>query len=209
MPRSTTKPLRRKPSQQRSLDVVSAIRTAAAQVLVHRGYARATTNRIAEAAGVSIGTLYQYFDGKDAVFDALAEHFVAELADMTLRASIETEGQPLPLRIRAMTHAGARVLQRHPGLLRALDLATGPRLRATIHATRAQVRIMFEQLLADGGAVDDETRRRARLLTVMAEGAALDVGPDDDLGWLADTFTTMFEGFLASTDAARGTARAR
>jgi AcrR family transcriptional regulator len=57
---------------------VSAVLTAAAQVFEERGYAGGTTNRIAEAAGVSIGTLYQYFPTKEALLVALLERHVEE-----------------------------------------------------------------------------------------------------------------------------------
>jgi AcrR family transcriptional regulator len=52
--------------------------TAAAQVFETRGYAAGTTNRIAEAAGVSIGTLYQYFPSKEALAVALLEQHIGE-----------------------------------------------------------------------------------------------------------------------------------
>jgi len=52
---------------------------AAAQVFEERGFAAGTTNRIAERAGVSIGTLYQYFPGKEALAALLVERHVAEM----------------------------------------------------------------------------------------------------------------------------------
>jgi AcrR family transcriptional regulator len=51
---------------------VNAILESATQILSREGYARLTTNRIADLAGVSIGSLYQYFPGKQAVIAALA-----------------------------------------------------------------------------------------------------------------------------------------
>ena len=71
---------RRSPSQTRSRETVDAILEAAAQVFEVHGYAAATTNRIAGRAGVSIGSLYQYFADKDAVFVALAEAHLARAA---------------------------------------------------------------------------------------------------------------------------------
>ncbi|WP_306601107.1 TetR/AcrR family transcriptional regulator [Geothrix sp. 21YS21S-2] len=57
---------------------MDAVLTAAAQVFEERGYAEGTTNRIAEAAGVSIGTLYQYFPSKEALAVALLERHIEE-----------------------------------------------------------------------------------------------------------------------------------
>jgi len=69
---------RRKPVQRRSIDTVDAILEAAAQVFERHGYAAGTTNRIAERAGVSIGTVYQYFPDKDAILVALVTRHLEE-----------------------------------------------------------------------------------------------------------------------------------
>jgi len=63
--------LRKQPTQPRSIATVEAILGSAAQVLVDIGYSSASTNVIAERAGVSIGSLYEYFPGKEAVFAEL------------------------------------------------------------------------------------------------------------------------------------------
>ena len=65
---------RKLPEQERSQQTVAAILQAAADVLVKRGYAKASTNAIAERAGVSIGSLYQYFPDKYAVYVRLLEN---------------------------------------------------------------------------------------------------------------------------------------
>jgi AcrR family transcriptional regulator len=67
MPRSDQAPTRRSPQQARAEQTVQVIFEAAAQVLREEGEAAFTTNRIAARAGVSIGTLYQYFDSKEAI----------------------------------------------------------------------------------------------------------------------------------------------
>ena len=71
MKRTPPKVLRRRAKQGRSQATVDAILEASARVLMRHEYAASTTNRIAEVAGVSVGTLYQYFRNKDEVFDAL------------------------------------------------------------------------------------------------------------------------------------------
>ena len=69
---------RKKPIQARSIESVRSILEAATQVFEKYGYAHGTTNRIAKRAGVSIGTLYQYFPSKEAVAVALLERHLAE-----------------------------------------------------------------------------------------------------------------------------------
>jgi AcrR family transcriptional regulator len=76
-PRPQLKP-RKRPSQARSKATVEAILVAAAQVFRRQGYAGATTDRIAERAGVSVGSLYQYFPNKDAILVALTERHIGE-----------------------------------------------------------------------------------------------------------------------------------
>jgi AcrR family transcriptional regulator len=71
-PRPATKP-RKRASQQRSRATVDALIEATARILVSEGFDKASTNRIAEVAGVSVGSLYQYFPSKEALTLAVAE----------------------------------------------------------------------------------------------------------------------------------------
>jgi AcrR family transcriptional regulator len=120
-----TRPLRelrprRTPAQARSRDTVRAILQAAARVFATHGYAAATTNRVAEVAGVSIGSLYEYFPNKDALLVAIMEAHVAEGQALVERAAAEAMARPLGLRdvvrqlVRTMIdlHAQDRALHR-------------------------------------------------------------------------------------------------
>ena len=91
---NTTQNQRRKPSQARSRQSVDTIVEASAQVLEQCGYRAATTNRIAERAGVSVGTLYQYFNNKDEIFDALIEREAARYLDALERSMPGLEVPP-------------------------------------------------------------------------------------------------------------------
>ena len=73
---------RRAPRQERSRVTLDAILEAAAQVFESRGYAAGTTNHIAERAGVSIGSLYQYFPDKASVANVLIERHLREGAEL-------------------------------------------------------------------------------------------------------------------------------
>jgi len=64
--------LRRKPRQARAQDTVEVIFEATAQILRRKGRAALNTNYIAECAGISVGTLYQYFPDKEAILIAIA-----------------------------------------------------------------------------------------------------------------------------------------
>lgn len=102
---------RRTPSQDRSRVTVGAILEATARVLVAEGAAAASTNRIARVAGVGIGTLYQYFPSREAIFAALARvHADEMLALLAAHASPLIEAPPrvaVPAFIRAMAAAHA------------------------------------------------------------------------------------------------------
>jgi AcrR family transcriptional regulator len=83
-------PYRKKPRQVRSAATVAAIFEATAQILHTRGGAGLNTNAIAELAGVSIGTLYQYFPHKNAILIALARQEL-DKASRAVLASVEGE----------------------------------------------------------------------------------------------------------------------
>jgi AcrR family transcriptional regulator len=70
--------LRRMPKQERARATVDAVIEAAARILIEDGYDRLNTNRVAELAGVSVGTLYQYFPNKEAIVEALVERIAEE-----------------------------------------------------------------------------------------------------------------------------------
>src|ERR1044071_338258 len=97
----TTNP-RRRPRQARAQATVDAIVKATARVLVEEGYDRASTNRIAQAAGVSIGSLYQYFPSKEALVAALVETHVDRMMDAVTRI-LDTDNEPSDLHSSADT----------------------------------------------------------------------------------------------------------
>jgi AcrR family transcriptional regulator len=70
---------RREPKQQRSRQTVDAVLEAVQRVVERQGPEAITTNRIAEAAGVSVGSLYQYFPNKQAIFSALHDRHVEDV----------------------------------------------------------------------------------------------------------------------------------
>jgi AcrR family transcriptional regulator len=96
---------RRIPRQARAGETVSAILEGAAQVLEAGGLAAFTTNAVAERAGVSIGTLYQYFADKQALLRALAEREMATTV-AAVATALRGDSQAGPEeRVRAMVRA--------------------------------------------------------------------------------------------------------
>lgn len=112
---------RKKPKQSRSRATWEAILTAAAQVLVQEGVDRATTNRIAERAGVSIGSLYQYFPNKAAILTAIVDRHIDDMLGMLGRATIELADRPLADAVRHYVAAVIEVHKLHPELHRVLS----------------------------------------------------------------------------------------
>jgi AcrR family transcriptional regulator len=85
MTAESSKNQRRRPRQARSRATWEAIVEAAAQILERRGSAGFNTNEVAERAGVSIGTLYQYFPDKHAILAAAARRELGETTPMPKR----------------------------------------------------------------------------------------------------------------------------
>src|SRR5215472_16283374 len=80
---------RKSPRQGRSIATVDAIFEATIQVLLSDGLIRLNTTRVARRAGVSVGTLYQYFPNKQALLFAVLERHLAMLADAVEKACDE------------------------------------------------------------------------------------------------------------------------
>jgi AcrR family transcriptional regulator len=86
---------RRKPRQARAAVTLSAIFEATIQVLLVDGPRRLTTTRVAKRAGVPVGTLYQYFPHKQALFYGLNEHYLDVLAKKIENACRAEHGAPI------------------------------------------------------------------------------------------------------------------
>ncbi|NNU48292.1 TetR family transcriptional regulator [Rhizobium sp. WYCCWR 11279] len=98
---------RKQPKQARSAELVAAILDAAAQVLAREGAQRFTTARVAERAGVSIGSLYQYFPNKAAILFRLQSDEWRQTTDMLGGILADTQRPPLE-RLRRLVHAFLR-----------------------------------------------------------------------------------------------------
>ncbi|WP_164727012.1 TetR/AcrR family transcriptional regulator [Shimia sediminis] len=113
---------RKKPRQQRSEATVEAILQAAARILVQQGLSALNTNAIADLAGVSVGSLYQYFPNKTAIMVALIRRKRARLVD-GLRQAAEAPAEDLTAALDALITATIRHQMGWPELSQALDRA--------------------------------------------------------------------------------------
>lgn len=109
---------RKAPVQRRSAQTVEAVLEAAARILETQGLVACTTNAVAERAGVSIGSLYQYFPNRDALTVALIERETAQLVvDIEAAALVESSRGC----VQAMVRAAVAHQMRRPALARVID----------------------------------------------------------------------------------------
>ncbi|MDA2809795.1 TetR/AcrR family transcriptional regulator [Nocardiopsis sp. RSe5-2] len=165
---------RRSPRQQRSRQTVAWILEAAAQLFREHGYLATTTNKVAERAGVSIGSLYQYFSDKDDLLAALAEEHMERTAREVedALAACAREEAPLPRLVGALADAAARAHMHDPGIHPLLiDQALHrPDLVARLRAVEGRIAaaLAAELRRAGCGGPDPET---AALLAVQGINA--------------------------------------
>ena len=114
-----TKP-RKYASQERSRATVDALIEATARILVREGFEKASTNRIAEAAGVSVGSLYQYFPGKEALVAAVIDRHKQEIIEIIRHALAEVANAPMDQAVRTLIAAAIEAHRVDPKLHRVL-----------------------------------------------------------------------------------------
>jgi AcrR family transcriptional regulator len=97
--------VRRQPKQRRARETVEAVLDAVVRVLKKHGVDGVTTNRIADLAGVSIGSVYQYFPDKRAIFTALHDRHVEEITRLIERTLVEHATSSLEWFVRALVES--------------------------------------------------------------------------------------------------------
>jgi len=212
MPPKRQKRPRRKAKQDRARETVEVVLEAAARVLLERGYASATTNRIAEAAGVSVGTVYEYFADKEEVFAALIEReigrIVAAMAEHTA-----ADGLSLGEHVARILAATMDAMVHGPELFRRLEQVPGAALRRRLASARGAVVLFVRGILE---AHRDELRvgdldRAAFLLVSAAEGvggnASRELFDDRLRAELAAMLSLYLTGSATPRSAARSVGR--
>jgi AcrR family transcriptional regulator len=143
MSRKSPRTPRKRPQQDRSRVTVEAILEAITHILTEEGYEKANTNRIAERAGVSIGSLYQYFPNKGSLMAALAEQHSNEIAALVESKLSDVAHAPLEVSIPELVKAIIAVHAINPHLHQVLseEIPRSERLqqRQTAEARIAQL----------------------------------------------------------------------
>lgn len=197
---------RKQPQQARSTELVAAILEAAVQVLAKEGAARFTTARVAEKAGVSIGSLYQYFPNKVAILFRLQSDEWQQTTQMLCRILENLEEPPLD-RLRNLVHAFIRSECEEAPMRGALndaaplyrDAPQAQEVRAT--GKRIFADFMFELL----PRVSESSRSAACdliLTTLSSVGKDFSGSPrtDAQIAAYADAMADMFSAYVVALD---------
>ena len=155
--RAASKAARNPPQQSRSRATVSTILDAAVRILDKEGADAATTTRIAEVAGVSVGTLYQYFGNRDSILDALQDREFERATEFMQRVLSESSRvgapQPAPEQIARRVIQGLLELYAACPALHRLLVVEGLRVTPTDRVQAFDMRMVsaIRLFLAHGG----------------------------------------------------------
>ena len=193
---------RRAPKQARSQIMVEAILEATQQLLASIGYENTNTTRIAERAGVSIGSLYQYFPNRDAVIAELQRRHHKETSAILTEAFAKAEDLPLEEAVRHLVQATIRLHQLEPELHRVLTEIVPASVNLESRAALYQVlataqRRWFHTIARQVQPKDlDVSGLIIRELVEGATHAAVIHGDADKVAAVGDELTTMIVAYL-------------
>jgi AcrR family transcriptional regulator len=167
--------LRRAPQQERSRARVRRLLEAADRILATEGFGALTVRRLAEAADVPVGTIYQFFPDKDAVVDALARRYIAEF-DTMIEALVErAESERWDDVVDTVLGAAVTMYRSHPGYVAIWSgRHLSPALQQADDANNAAIASGLRRILmAQHGLPDGEELARACQVAVQTTDALL------------------------------------
>lgn len=168
---------RKSPSQERSRQTVERLLDAATRIFHEHGYAGATTNDIADEAGLSIGSLYQYFPNKDALLAALTKrHITTTTSSLAAMIAKLPEDSGLDVILRAVVRF--LVEQHDLDDLHLLVMHTAPRtheINVELEQSKTQLVEIASVLLARMNFVEDQQMLTARMVVATIDAAVHDV----------------------------------
>lgn len=152
------------------------------------GYDRANTGLIAEAAGVSIGSVYQYYPNKEAVFSALLERELEALGRNSMAAIADIPRAPVEEKISALVHALCATKARNPKLSRVLKTELGRLDGARIirDVSRRNLDMTAGLLAAHSAELPVADTKRAAFFVVNALEGILGAALHEDTGSIND-----------------------
>jgi AcrR family transcriptional regulator len=195
---------RKTPRQQRSVETRARILDAARAVFGAHGYAAGTTNRIAAAAGLSIGSLYQYFPNKDAILVELVRAHIAEGVAAVDTAAEGFDAADVEGTVRRVVTALVAVHAADRRLHQVLfeESPRPPGLLADLHAAEEAITARVAAWLADAapGLPDPYLAARISVATVesLVHRLVASVHPLDT-GRFVDETTRLVHGYLSGT----------
>ncbi|TPK81002.1 TetR/AcrR family transcriptional regulator [Mesorhizobium sp. B2-4-13] len=148
-PKLLTNP-RKDASQERSRATVDALVEATARILIREGFDKASTNRIAEEAGVSVGSLYQYYPGKEALVAAVIDRHNREIMQVVRGAFAEVASLPVDRAVRRLVAVAIEAHRIDPKLHRVLaeQIPRTGRLK-NVEAFNREAHALFKTYLED------------------------------------------------------------
>ena len=183
-PIEAAKTNRKQPVQSRSRATCAAILEATIQVLATQGIERLTTTRVADRAGVSVGTLYQYYPNKAALTEAVRAEYFGLTSQAVLRSFAASEGAAVSERLAQAIDAVIEVKRSHSAL--SLALAKIPADEAGADFSSQVVRHFADALvpIVAGGAPPPETLLKELQGLVAAIEGALSFAVKSEPDWL-------------------------
>lgn len=197
---------RKTPQQRRAVETRERIVDAAARIFGEHGYAHGTTNRIAEEAGLSVGSLYQYFPNKDAILVCLAERHVAEGTALVQERLAAVPGEGVVSMLRQVVEAMVE-LHRSAGRLHQVLFEEAPRpapFLTELHDLEDRIVALAAEILrSDPSVTVADPEVAARMLVVgiesyvhrMVATSRPPLAPDV----LADELVALYEGYLTAS----------
>ena len=205
---------RKQPRQQRSKATVDAIIEATARVLVDRGFDGATTNHIAKVAGVSVGSLYQYFPNKAALVLACVERHCTEMLELLRATAVTLVDAPIEIAVRTYVKAMIDAHTVDPALHRVFVqqmMHVGfEHLSQIDRASRAVVRAYLDTHREEILPADTELAAfvLVRAVEAVVHGVVLDPRDNIDPDALAEEVTALVLRYLLGESEAASLRRA-
>jgi AcrR family transcriptional regulator len=194
--------MRREPQQERSRARVRQILVSADEVLAAEGFEALTVRRIAQAAGVPVGSIYQFFPDKAAVIDALARTYIDEFGAAIEELTVAAQAEPWDDPVRTLVDTFAGMYRSRPGYVALwAGRHLSPQLAQVDEANNAAIADGVRRVLVAQAALPDGEllARIARVSVVVADALlqfAFRAGPVGD-EFVLDELKALLRLYLA------------